>query len=95
MQNVTKLTYKDIKQRIHPENELELEVDEGTREPPEEQYEDENDATEDLKQENEIKTERGDNTSLIEKVKQDERLESDSGEKSVKNVAKLLQTSLS
>ena len=62
-----------------------------TREPPEEQYEDENDATEDLKQENEIKTERGDNTSLIEKVKQDERLESDSGEKSVKNVAKLLQ----
>ena len=44
---VTKLTYEDIKQRIPPEDELE--VDKGTREPPQEQLEDEKDFTEVLK----------------------------------------------
>ena len=45
-----KHTYEDIKQRIPPEHELA--VDEGTREPPEEQLEEEDDATEELKEEN-------------------------------------------
>ena len=45
-----KHTYENIKQRIPPEHELE--VDEGTREPPEEQLEEEDDATEELKEDN-------------------------------------------
>ena len=52
---MTKLTYEDIKQRIPPENELE--VDEGTREPPEDQLEDEDHATDELKEENVNETE--------------------------------------
>ena len=90
MQNVKKHTYESIKQRIPPP-ENELEVDEGTREPLEEQLENEDEATEELKEENVNETERWDNTGLIEKAKLDERLESESGEKPVKNVTKLLQ----
>ena len=76
---MTNLTNEDIKQRIHPGNEIE--VDEGTRESPEGQIEDENDAIEDLKQIKENENGLGDNTSLVEKAKHYEMLESDSGYK--------------
>ena len=68
-----------------------IDSDNSTREQPEDQLEDENAATEELKKENLNKTERGDNAGLVEKAKLDERQESESREKLMKNVKKLLQ----